>query len=124
MLRPWRHAVRPTTCPVAFPTILSRTSAFRSAHARPSGRHPVTSGLITRMPASMPFGHGLRYMAGRNGCHAVAGTRVAHPHHSVDRHRERRLTIVRPDFYHRIWVRSGAGLWPAGLQAEAGGFAH
>jgi hypothetical protein len=31
---------------------------------------------------------------------------------------------VRPGFYHRIGVRSGAGLWPAGLQGVTGGFAH
>jgi hypothetical protein len=30
----------------------------------------------------------------------------------------------RPDFYHRIGIGSGVALWPAGLRAETGGFAH
>jgi hypothetical protein len=32
--------------------------------------------------------------------------------------------VLRPDFYHRVGVRSGAEVWPAGLRAETGGFAH
>jgi hypothetical protein len=29
-----------------------------------------------------------------------------------------------PDFYHRVAVRVGTELWPAGLLPETGGFAH
>jgi hypothetical protein len=38
--------------------------------------------------------------------------------------RWRRLGAALPDFYHWAGVFSGVTLWPAGLPAESGGFAH